>query len=433
MQGNLMGADWKPPSPMGGTLQDLVARLRGGGMQMSPYAGGDVPVGMSLQPYGGAYTNYVGGQGELGAGSGQLALGAGSNPASATMGPSLAAEELSALRNQAMSGAGDAAGAFEAGGGVTGLGELGAGATEAGGATGLLSRLAGITGTSGMGPMGALKTFGARAPMAIGAAAVGQGLAKLNDTFGGGYNLHTPIGVVNQGDVSAELRGAGTGAGIGTMILPGWGTAFGALGGAAVGGATNVLNDYAAVNKYGDLVDKFINVNKHMPKAMRADAKAAALQVHNSDGTIAQKATEMSKLIGQMQKVHAQYAAQKGQPAIPVEDARQLAIRAEMASQMNKISQSAVDQGDALAASERASIPNLDPRLAPLVENDAANRAAYGRQMQESLVGSTYMQPQIDAMNAQLAQLAQLQQSLQAQGGGQSIAQLLAQQAQGKK
>jgi hypothetical protein len=330
----------------------------------------------------------------------------------------LAEDEIAALRNQAMSGgaAAPAAAADLAGG----AGEVAGGVEGAGGAAGLLARL----GMSS--PLaGGVKGLMGNVPGALGYAVGGQLAGLANSKLGGFEGQY-------QGDVTGALKGAGTGAALGSF-LGGPGAVIGGVAGGAYGALSGPISDLSAVNKYSKLVDQFLAVNRHMPQDMRADAKSAALQIHNADVPLAQKPQLLSQLIDQMRNAKQQNKATQAQAALPPEDARQLAIRAEMAAQMNKIGQSSVDTNNALAQAENNSIAQLDPRFAPIVANDAAQRQAFGHNVQNSLTAATYVQPQIDQMNAQLARLAQLQQSLSAQGGGQSIASLLAQQAGAKK
>lgn len=279
----------------------------------------------------------------------------------------------------------------------------------ASGGEGLLSRLgaAGFQNPMAGGVKGAL----GNAAKGFGFYLAGQGGAAANNMLGGPPEL------------SGALQGAGTGAGIGMMFgAPGAGV--GAVIGGAAGALQGPISDLGAVEDYNDVVDKFVNVEKHMPDSMKKAARHAALQIHNDDSIpLGQKATVLKQLIGQMRDAKTnKHAASK----VPEATKAQLKVQQQMADAMAKIGEGVVTNGDAAAATIRASIPGADPRMAAMMENDAMTRSQRAREIVAAQTGATYMQPQIDRMDAQLAQLIQLRQQLSQQGGGQSLTQALA-------
>ncbi len=318
----------------------------------------------------------------------------------------LSAEELGALR-----GGVGGVGAPAMGGGLTAL--------ESAGGGGFPNPLAPFSAAKGAltNPLsGGLKGIAGRVGPAIGYYTAGQVAGGVNNAFGGfegGY----------QGDVTAGLKGIGAGAAVGSMIAPGPGTVIGAAIGSGLA-AKNAFDDLQSVNAYSDVVDKFNNVDRHMPKSMQDDARQAALRIHNDKSIpLSQKATVLSQLIDQMKQAK---AVNKQATTIPTATKAQLKIQAQMADSMQKIGAGVISNGDAAAASIRAGIPNADPRLQPLMENDAMTREQRGREIVAAQTGATYIQPQIDQMTAQLQQLVALRQQLSQQGSGGSLTQSLA-------
>lgn len=290
------------------------------------------------------------------------------------------------------------------------------GAEEAAGAGGLLSRLgsAGFSSPMAGGFKGALGRAGA----GMGIAAAGQLGGMVNQAAGGPSEL------------SGALKGAGTGAGLG-MMFGAPGAAVGGVVGGAAGALSGPIGELHAVDQYRSVIDKgYLPALKAMPRKYRGDAREAALAIHNNANIpLGQKGAALQTLIQQM----GQYAKGSnnvfmggGQANDKQQNTRDaLRVQLELAQMMHQFGQEGVQQGDAMAQSIRSQIPNVAPEMRPMLEMDAAARAAYGRQAQGAYTAAANAQPMVDQMNAQLAQLAQLQQQVNASGGSQTFASLL--------
>lgn len=301
-----------------------------------------------------------------------------------------------------------------------GLGAAAGVGEEAAAGGGLLAKL-GQAGFSS--PLsGGLKGGLGRAGVGVGLAAAGQVGGAVNQAVGGPQ------------DLTGALKGAGTGAGIGAMFgLPG--AAVGGVAGGAIGALSGPVSDLHAVNQYSDLIDKaYLPALKALPKKYHADAREAALSIHNNSAIpLSQKSAALQQLVqamgtyakGNKNVFMGGGGAAGGAASGPDLTKRALQVQMEMTNMMNQMGQQGVNQGDAMAQSIRAQIPNVAPQLAPILEQDASARAAYGRQAQQAYTGAANAAPVVAQMQAQLAQLAQLQQQAQS-SGSQSFSQLLA-------
>jgi hypothetical protein len=201
------------------------------------------------------------------------------------------------------------------------------------------------------------------------------------------------------------------------------GAVVGGVLGGAYGALKGPLADKKAVELYDKQVDAYLAARKELPKGMRGDAKKAALAIHNNDAIpLTQEPAALAALVQQMGAATQQKKALGGGDLTK----RALQVQLEMTNMMNNIGNQAVGSGDAMAASIRAGIPNASPELQPLLERDAADRAAFGRTLQTAYTGATYAQPQIAKMDAQLALLRQLQQQMAAQSSSTIAGQLAA-------
>lgn len=214
---------------------------------------------------------------------------------------------------------------------------------------------------------------------------------------------------------SSALRWGGTGAGIGSMILPGWGTAIGGVGGALIGGAKGLLTGedsmetqvrdylYGSEKQAGKIgeVDALL-AEAGLSEATRTDlltqVKAAAMTAKTPEeiDLVLQQVNTLLPSI--MEQDKAQQQAESQQAAL---EARMAAIQSylqpimqQQLAQYNTGLQTSYDQMQAAGANIK------DPKMAAAYQTHAANLMNSGRlqglqyvgQMQNDLY-SQYVNP----------------------------------------
>lgn len=427
------------------------AALEAGSPQLALNAGsGARPMGpMSMPPEATAWNN-VGAQAQMGLPSGPtLELPAGTSATRTFAMP--AAGETASARTFAMPAStaaaeapvaggigafgpgfsGQAAGAAEAAGGA-GLAAEAAGAAPSvaqtlgqaygsGGITGLGKGLWGMTGgVKGMVGRGAIALPAMLAAQYIGAPVVGGVANMIAPGTGGaasdavkdmasnaalGFTVAGPIG-----GIAGELYGGAKAIAPlaselyhdiqGDGVAQQWGKATGAFNKAIVKTGKLDKDTRDAINK--GFVDQ--TTGKWVPGIYQ---QAQDLKKMAEDGKVSheQAVTMMNKLTDQLKVINYQSKQQK--KATTTQASQDAANSLVIADAMNKYGSQVVDSGDAMAASIRAQIPNVSPQLAPLMEADAAQRAAFGRQLQAGYAAAALAQPTIARMDAQLQAMQQ--------------------------
>lgn len=331
-------------------------------------------------------------------------------------------------------------------------GGVGAGATGVSSSSGLLSSLAGrygleggikgaggLGGYLGAGPMGAVKTLGARAGQgmlySLAPTALGMGVEAF------GPQIENALGLNKGSTKGAAQAGAdvGTGAMLGTLIAPGPGT----LVGAALGGLKNIVplagelaGDITgsgvaqqwgkATNGFNKAISKtnkntigkkgvaYLNDN-YFAAAQEIERQAKAGEISHSAAVqgMNKLTTMMNKDIKTLQSQH---------KATKASGKKQTAIQIQMGQAMEKL---AADTR-AMGAAGQATLNNLamDPNMAaiaPILQASGQLRAQAGNNMADAYISQAYNEIPQQELDAKLAELRQLNQQIQAAqnaGGG---------------
>lgn len=315
----------------------------------------------------------------------------------------------------------------------------GAAGPEAAAAGGLRGVLGGLSSSGGLLEGASLPWAGAAegagllggAKMALGRGATGLGLAV-------GGNV---LGAVNQAaggpqELTGALKGAGTGAGVGSLFgVPG--AVIGGTVGGAVGALTGPAQDLAAVEHYDHFATQFQGLinqkgiagtpeGNQFVKAARAihSGKDYSGSIDGNDFSIAgsQMQSKLSKALALQQLVAGMHAYHANGNSFAAPDTTAsgsstssdqginspAGIALQMGQAMGAASQDFRNQGNAQAAALNNYAATQPASIQPLIQADAASRAAYANQMSDAFRASAQVSPVVNQMNSQISYYQQL-------------------------
>lgn len=256
-------------------------------------------------------------------------------------------------------------------------------------------------------------------------------------------------------EVGGALRGAGTGVGIGS-IFGAPGMVVGGVVGGSVGALSGPVQDAQWASHYDDEASKTAKYARtltdkdavdirtkfgHATQAIQAGnnnkfAKVTGLagyDVSTMQGrALALQALNHSMSIAAQHPNHWRDQLQAAQDAADgsgggtASKAKKTAVQIQMGQAMAQYAKNSIAQGDAQSAAlqQMAADPNM-AAIAPIINADAAGRAASGRQMADAYTTASYGDLQSQQAKSQQSYINQLEQQLQAtrtaaQGSGSS-------------